>query len=55
MSGFIVKKNPSQKLRKEQTMISGMQFKEHMSHMRTAQERMGSTQGKNTAAAPNKA
>ena len=54
MSGFIVRKNPTQKFQKEQSMISGKQFKAHMSHMRTAEDRMGATQGKVTVA-PNKA
>ena len=54
MSGFIPKKNPSQKLRAKQSMMSGKQFQAHMSHMRTAEDRMGVTKGKITAA-PNKA
>ena len=54
MSGFIPRKNPSQKFRKKQGMVSGMQFKEHMAHLRTATEKVGESRGLQ-AVAPNKA
>lgn len=54
MSGFIPKKNPSQKLRYRMSTVSGKQFKEHMAHLRTANEKAGESNGTQTVA-PNKA
>lgn len=50
---FTIKKNPSQLLRYRQSMMSGEQFKEHMSHLRTQDMKVGQAP-KNTAASPNK-
>lgn len=54
MSGFIVKKNPAQKVKYKLSTISGKQFKEHMAHLRTAEEKAGESVGTQTTA-PNKA
>ena len=50
---FTVKKNPTQLFEYKQGMISGEQFKEHMSHLRSADMTVGQAPA-NTAASPNK-
>lgn len=48
-----VPKNPTQLFQYQQGMISGEQFKEHMSHLRSEDMQVGQAPA-NTTASPNK-
>lgn len=53
LMALTVPKNPTQRFQYKQSMVSGMQFKEHMQHLRSQDQQVGKAQP-NTAASPNK-
>ena len=46
---FTVPKNPSQLFQYRQSMVSGEQFKDHMTHLRTSDMQVGKAQPGTTA------